>query len=65
MPLEDGFKDNPGWLELIFAGHGRLIAQIRIEYRDGFKDTRRRRADYAFRFDRGAGWRGQRGPWRA
>jgi hypothetical protein len=32
------------------AGHARLIAQIRIEYRDGFRDTKRRRADYAFRY---------------
>src|SRR6266852_1618149 len=40
-------------LDRVFAGQARLITQISIEYRDGFRNTKRRRSDYAFRFQEG------------
>jgi hypothetical protein len=51
IPIEKAFSADH--LALVFAGNARLIAQIRISYRDGFRDTQHRVSDYAFRLDGG------------
>ena len=55
MPIPISKKFNIAQLQRVFAGKARLITQVRIEYRDGFRDTEPRRSDYAFRFE-GARW---------
>lgn len=46
-------KQSETLLDRVFVGDPRLIAQVRIEYRDGFRDAHRRKSDYAFRFEEG------------